>query len=80
VAYCGTFLAEHTSSGNAMAFECFRAVLNEGSISQRVQYMIEVLMQMRKDKYKDNPILLEGLDIVEENEQITYQIQLEDEL
>ena len=37
--------------------------------------MIEVLMQVRKDKYKDNLILPEGLDLVEENEQITHQIQ-----
>ena len=37
--------------------------------------MIEVLMQVRKDKYKDNLILPEGLDLVEEDEQITHQIQ-----
>ena len=42
--------------------------------------MIEVLMQVRKDKYKDNPIIPEGLDLVEEDEQITHQIQLEEEL
>ncbi|KAJ3526969.1 hypothetical protein NMY22_g9954 [Coprinellus aureogranulatus] len=47
---------------------------------QRVQYMIEVLMQVRKDKYKDNPIIPEGLDLVEEDEQITHQIQLEESL
>jgi pre-mRNA-splicing factor CWC22 len=29
--------------------------------------MIEVLMQVRKDKYKDSPILPEGLDLVEED-------------
>jgi pre-mRNA-splicing factor CWC22 len=41
--------------------------------------MIEVLMQVRKDKYKDNPILPEGLDdLVEEEEQVTHEIQLED--
>lgn len=76
----GAFLAENSPKANATVFERFRAVLNEGSISQRVQYMIEVLMQVRKDKYKDNPILAEGLDLVEEDEQITHQIQLEEEL
>ncbi|KAJ6620388.1 hypothetical protein B0H10DRAFT_2022703 [Mycena sp. CBHHK59/15] len=76
----GAFLAENSPQANETVFERFRAVLNEGSISQRVQYMIEVLMQMRKDKYKDNPILPEGLDLVEEDEQITHQIQLEEEL
>ncbi|KAJ7050883.1 armadillo-type protein [Mycena amicta] len=76
----GAFLAENSPKANATVFERFRAVLNEGAISQRVQYMIEVLMQVRKDKYKDNPILAEGLDLVEEDEQITHQIQLEEEL
>ena len=76
----GAFLAENSPKANATVFERFRAVLNEGSISQRVQYMIEVLMQVRKDRYKDNPILPEGLDLVEEDEQITHQIQLEEEL
>jgi pre-mRNA-splicing factor CWC22 len=37
-------------------------------------------MQVRKDKYKDNLILPEGLDLVEEDEQITHQIQLDEEL
>lgn len=76
----GAYLAENSPKANATVFERFRAVLNEGSISHRVQYMIEVLMQTRKDKYKDNPILPEGLDLVEEEEQITHQIQLEEEL
>ncbi|KAI0047068.1 MIF4G-domain-containing protein [Auriscalpium vulgare] len=76
----GAFLAENSPKANATVFERFRAVLNEGSISHRVQYMIEVLMQVRKDKYKDNPIVPEGLDLVEEDEQITHQIQLEEEL
>lgn len=76
----GAFLAENSPKANATVFERFRAVLNEGAISHRVQYMIEVLMQTRKDKYKDNPILPEGLDLVEEDEQITHQVQLEEEL
>jgi pre-mRNA-splicing factor CWC22 len=42
--------------------------------------MIEVLMQVRKDKYKDNPVLPEGLDLVEEEEQVTHEIQLEEDL
>ena len=42
--------------------------------------MIEVLFQTRKDKYKDNPILPEGLDLVEEEEQITHKVLLDDEL
>ena len=76
----GAFLSDNSPKANATVFERFRAVLNEGTISHRVQYMVEVLMQVRKDKYKDNPIVPEGLDLVEEDDQITHQIQLEEEL
>jgi pre-mRNA-splicing factor CWC22 len=76
----GAFLQDNSPKANATVFERFRAVLNEGNLSHRIQYMIEVLMQVRKDKYKDNPILPEGLDLVEEEEQITHEIQLEEDL
>jgi pre-mRNA-splicing factor CWC22 len=73
----GAFLQENSPKASATVFERLHAVLNEGNISHRVQYMIEALVQVRKDKYKDNPILPEGLDLVEEEEQITHEIQLE---
>ncbi|KAG5721600.1 Pre-mRNA-splicing factor CWC22 [Termitomyces sp. T112] len=76
----GAFLTENSPKGTTFVFERFRTVLNEGAISQRVQYMIEVLMQVRKDKFKDNPIMPEGLDLVDEDEQITHQIELEDDM
>jgi len=76
----GAFLAENSPKANNSVYERFRIVLNEGSISQRVQFMVEVLMQVRKDKYKDNPILPEGLDLVPEEDQITHQVGLEDDL
>ena len=49
----GVFLSKNSPKANAYVYEHFRLVLNEGSISQRVQFMVEVLMQVRKDKYKD---------------------------
>ncbi|CAK9785014.1 MIF4G-domain-containing protein [Cutaneotrichosporon oleaginosum] len=76
----GLFLAEHAPKANTMVFERFRAVLHDGKVSKRCQYMIEVLFQVRKDKYKDNPMIPEGLDLVEEEEQITHRLKLEDEL
>ncbi|KAG8944993.1 pre-mRNA-splicing factor cwc22, partial [Tulasnella sp. 419] len=76
----GAFLAENSPKANNGVYERFRAVLHEGSIDKRVQYMIEVLFQVWKDKYKDNPILPEGLDLVQEEDQITHQISLDDDL
>ncbi|WVF68671.1 pre-mRNA-splicing factor CWC22 [Kwoniella sp. CBS 6097] len=76
----GLFLSENSPKANNTVYERFRAVLHEGAISKRCQYMIEVLFQVRKDKYKDNPAIPEGLDLVEEEEQITHRVTLDDEL
>lgn len=76
----GAFLAENSPKANNGVFERFRAVLHEGAIDKRTQYMIEVLFQVRRDKFKDNPAIPDGLDLVEEEEQITHRIALDDEL
>ncbi|KAI6008896.1 armadillo-type protein [Pisolithus orientalis] len=76
----GAFLAENSLKANALIFDHFHDVLNEGTISHHIQYMIEVLMQVWKDKYKDNPIIPDGLDLVKEEEQIMHHICLEEEL
>lgn len=76
----GAFLAETSPKANNGVFERFRAILHESGIDKRVQYMVEVLFQVRKDKFKDNPSVPEGLDLVEEDDAITHKIGLEDEL
>ena len=76
----GAFLTEVSPKATHATFERFRAILNDSQIDKRVQYMIEVLFQIRKDKFKDNPIKPEELDIVEEDDQITHFIALDDEL
>lgn len=76
----GAFLAEAAPKANTGVFERFRAILHESGVDKRVQYMIEVLFQVRKEKFKDNPIVPEGLDLVEEEDIITHRISLDDEL
>ena len=78
--HVGAFLAEQSPKANTGVFERFRSVLHEGAIDKRVQYMIEVLFQVRKDGYKDNPIIPPELDLVEEEEAITHYLSLDDEL
>ncbi|KAJ1920663.1 pre-mRNA-splicing factor cwc22 [Mycoemilia scoparia] len=60
-------------------FETFRSVLHEAEIDKRVQYMIEVLFQIRRDGFKDYPVIPEGLDLIEEDEQVVHEISLDDE-
>ena len=76
----GAFLTEEAPKACNSVFDRFRAVLYEGNISVRVQYMVEVLAQARKEHFRDNPRIPEALDLVEEEDQITHQIGLDDEL
>jgi pre-mRNA-splicing factor CWC22 len=75
----GAHLANVSPKANNAIYERFRAVLHEGEIDKRIQYMIEVLFQVRKDKYKDNPAVIKELDLVEEEDQITHNISLDDD-
>jgi len=76
----GAFLSEAEPKANNSVYERFRSILHEATISKRVQYMIEVLFQVRKDRFKDNVVLPEGLDLVEEDDIITHPIHLDDDL
>jgi pre-mRNA-splicing factor CWC22 len=76
----GSFLAEAAPKANNGVFERFRAILHESGVEKRVQYMIEVLFQVRREKFKDNPIVPEVLDLVEEDDIITHRLSLDDEL
>jgi pre-mRNA-splicing factor CWC22 len=76
----GQHLEEMSAPIALAVFDQFRSILHEADIDKRVQYMIEVLFQVRKDRYKDNPAIKEELDLVEEEDQITHQIGLDDEI
>ncbi|CAG8449660.1 14259_t:CDS:2 [Acaulospora colombiana] len=75
----GSHLAEVSPKANNDVFDRFRAILHEANVEKRVQYMIEVLFQIRKDKYKDNPPISSDLDLVKEEDQITHHLSLDDD-
>ncbi|RDW83385.1 hypothetical protein BP5796_04876 [Coleophoma crateriformis] len=76
----GQHLEEMSRPIALAVFDQFRSILHEADIDKRVQYMIEVLFQVRKDQYKDNPAIKEELDLVEEEDQITHRTALDDEI
>ncbi|KJZ71779.1 hypothetical protein HIM_08799 [Hirsutella minnesotensis 3608] len=83
VGFCrevGQYVEEMQPSIAMAVFDQFRNILHEADIDKRTQYMIEVLFQVRKDKFKDNPAVKEELDLVEEEDQITHQVGLEGEI
>jgi pre-mRNA-splicing factor CWC22 len=76
----GQHLEEMSGPIALAVFDQFRSILHEADIDKRVQYMIEVLFQVRKDRYKDNPAVKDELDLVEEEDQITHRMGLDDEI
>ncbi|KAK9712047.1 hypothetical protein QE152_g25126 [Popillia japonica] len=74
----GQKLTEVSSKGINAIFEMLRNILHEGKLEKRIQYMIEVMFQIRKDGFKDHAAIIEELDIVEEEDQFTHLITLDD--
>lgn len=64
----------------AAVFESLKGILHDGSVDVRVQYMIEVMFAIRKDRFSDHPAVQQGLDLVDEEDNITHLISVEDAL
>ncbi|XP_072031453.1 uncharacterized protein [Amphiura filiformis] len=75
---CGLKLQEVSPRGIHAIFERMRNILHEAQIDKRVQYMVEVVFANRKDGFKDYPAIVPELDLVEETDQFTHMLTLED--
>ncbi|KAF3004171.1 pre-mRNA-splicing factor cwc22 [Curvularia kusanoi] len=76
----GAFLEEMNLAIANAIFDQMRNILHEADIDKRTQYMIEVLFEVRRTKYKEHPAIKEDLDLVEEEDQITHRHTLEDDV
>lgn len=75
----GRRLMEVSPAGVHAVMERFRGLLHEGSVGKRGQYRIETLLKIRKGGFADYPTIDEELDLVEREDQITFEIGLDDE-
>lgn len=75
---CGMKLTEVSKEGIEVIFETLRNILHESQLDRRVRYMIEVMFQIRKDGFKDHEAISEELDIVEDGNQFTHLMTLEE--
>lgn len=75
---CGMKLTQTSKKGIECIFTSLRSILHEGTLDKRVQYMIEVMFQIRKDGFKDHEAVPDGLDLVEDEDQITHFLEFED--
>ncbi|CAB0033575.1 unnamed protein product [Trichogramma brassicae] len=74
----GMKLTQVCRKGIEAIFEMLRNILHEGHLDKRVQYMIEVVFQIRKDGFKDHEAVNKDLDLVEEEDQMTHLIALDE--
>ena len=74
----GQKLSQVSPRGLDSVFATLRNLLHESSLDKRTQYMIEVLFAVRKDQFKANPAVPPGLDLVDENDQYTHMLTLDD--
>ncbi|KAG5566247.1 hypothetical protein RHGRI_002002 [Rhododendron griersonianum] len=59
--------------------ERFRGILHEGEIGERVQFLIEGLFAIRKANFQGYPVVRKELDLVEQDDQLTHEISLQEE-
>ncbi|CAH9144862.1 unnamed protein product [Cuscuta epithymum] len=78
VTECGSILQDLTPRGLDGIFERFRGILHEGEIDKRVQFLIEGLFAVRKSKFQGYPAVRPELDLVEQEDQLTHEISLQD--
>uniref|UniRef100_H2YKS6 Pre-mRNA-splicing factor CWC22 homolog n=2 Tax=Ciona savignyi TaxID=51511 RepID=H2YKS6_CIOSA len=76
---CGQKLGELSPRGLAAVFERLRVILHEQQLEKRVQYMIEVMFAIRKDGFKEHPSVLPELDLVDESDQFTHMLTIDDD-
>lgn len=76
----GQVLSEVSPAGINLIFNKFKTILHEGEVERRVQYAIEHLFAVRKNRFENNPGIPKDLDLVEEQDQITHVLNLDDEI
>ena len=75
----GYALLEVSPAGVRAVLERLRALLHEGSLNKRVEIKMEELLALRKTGFRDHPPVPEELDLVERDDQITFETSLDDE-
>ena len=76
----GAALMETSPGGVHSVFERLRAILHEGALPPRTQYLIEGLFALRKAAWEGHPAIQEGLDLVDEADAVVHEVSLDDDL
>jgi pre-mRNA-splicing factor CWC22 len=75
----GAFLNERSKVASNMVFNRLSDILHEG-VSQKSQSLIEHVLAIRKEKFRKYASVVKELDLVEEEDQETHIIELEEKI
>ncbi|CAL4900145.1 unnamed protein product [Urochloa decumbens] len=73
---CGATLRESCPRGLDAVFDTLRAILHDGNVDRRVQFVIEDLFALRRAQFKGHPPVRPELDLIKPEDQVTHQIEL----
>uniref|UniRef100_T1JVJ8 MI domain-containing protein n=1 Tax=Tetranychus urticae TaxID=32264 RepID=T1JVJ8_TETUR len=77
---CGAKLKDSCPKGFFMIFELLRSIPSNKTIDLRTQLLIETMLAIRKDGFKDYPTIVPELDLLEEGDKITHELELDDKV
>ncbi|CAF3457799.1 unnamed protein product [Rotaria sp. Silwood1] len=75
---CGQKLLQVSPRGLDCVFSTLNNLLHQSSLDKHTQYMIEVLFDLRKGQFKSNSAIQPCLNLVDENDEYTHMITLDD--
>ena len=75
----GEEMTELSPEGIEAVFERLREILQEGEINKKTQFIIENIFKVRKHNFQNFKGLDPDLDLVEEEDQVTHNIDLDED-
>merc|ERR1712113_905306 len=78
----GSYLQDLAPKGLHAVYERFRGILRKGTIKKKTQFTIEGLFSIRRIGFDEtgHPARLKNLDLIVEEDQITHEISLDEDI
>ncbi|CAM0948701.1 unnamed protein product [Alopecurus aequalis] len=76
VTECGATLSEACPRALDAVFDRLRSVLVDGGVDKRVGFLIEAVFAVRRAQFRGHPPVRPELDLVEQHDQFTHQVEI----
>jgi pre-mRNA-splicing factor CWC22 len=76
---CGAMLTDAEPRMVDDLFQMMRTAVQEGDVQNRVQYVVEGLMKLRRENFADFPTMPPGLDLIPDEDRIIHSVSFADD-